>query len=548
MANRVSIILQLRDRFSKGLQQAQTRFQKFADSITGVGGVIAGVIGVSLLDFAAKTGRSARDAEAAGRKFSTVFKGVQDDVNEWAREYSKDFGIAESATKRLAGTLGDFLVPIGATREQAFAMTRAVSEVAGAIALFDNTAPEQVFEDILSAFAGSSEVLLKYGTVVTETALKQEALRFGFEKTTDQLDPYVRSLLITNSLIESQEDALSQLTVTQRNQQAQINASIAALRAEQEQLGKGVTALQAWGAQLIVFFFNVREKVQSAIEFAGNAVGEMIAKVSPGFAKLREDFKEVSNAADSQAEGMRGLSDEAKRQAEEVRKLDAEIKQLIADQVKVFNATVRSTKAQKETTKVVKETASAFDDLSAAHESASRSARSFAEQQKALREQEQAAAQSIPERLAQELQRIRDERESLLTNTSISRQQRKRELDDLVRSEEYVNRLASERGITQERLAEALRRENRPQIAKDVEAIEKRIADIRDRQNDLEERADQARLENRRRILEVERKITQERERAARTGGGGGSGRPFNFGAPAFGNLGLRSLREERSV
>ena len=570
MANRVSIIVAIKDRFSRGLKRVQTRFQKFVGNISALSVGITGIIGAALVDFGVKAGKAARDAEAAERKFKTVFKGVQDDVDEWARQYSDDFGIAESATKRLAGTLGDFLVPVGATREQAFSMTRAVSQVAGAIALFDNTAPEKVFEDILSAFAGSSEVLLKYGTVVTETALKQEALRLGFEEITGQIDPYTRSLLITNVLLESQEDALSQLTVTQRNQQAEINRSIAFIKKEQEELGKGVALLQSWGAQLVSFFFTARNKVQGFISDLGNRVGEMIAAVNPAFGELRKELGKVTDEIDSTAEGTEGLSDLAKEQAEETEKLKQEISKLIKQRVSEVNAIIRTSNAEKNAIKVKKESERAleeqervlerstdlWEDYADAQDSATKSTQSFAKQRRELEEQERAAQQSIPERLARELQQISDERATLLENASISRQQRKRELDDLRQREEYVNNIIKDRGITQQQIAEATRRENRPQIAKDIETIEKRISDIRTRQQELDERADEAKINNLKKQLEIVQKIYEvTKKTAGARGGGGGLSRTspgreaFRGGglAPSFGNLGLRSVRAERT-
>ena len=522
--NRVNIIIALRDQFTKGLERARTSFQKFTKSVTGFGALLTGVIGASVLEFANRAGKASRDAEAAERKFNTVFKGVQSDVNEWAASYSKDFGLAESATKRLAGTLGDFLVPIGATRDQAFAMTRAVSEVAGAIALFDNTAPEQVFEDILSAFAGSSEVLLKYGTVVTETALKNSALELGFGKITGVLDPYTRSLLITNTLIESQRDALGQLTNTQRNNQAQINALNAALKSEQETLGEGVSILHVAIANLGTAAINTKNTVRDFISDVGNEVGRLIGQVNPAFAELRARNIAYSQSSDEAKDSMVELNEEAKKQEEEFAKLEAEIKALIEAQTKVYRETIKATEATKDSTKAAKEAADAVEESADAYERFEQSQSRSAETQKrylqdlrSLREEQRRSRQAVPERIAEELDDIRTERANLQRDTSLSRKARQQGLQELLRREKAVNRVLQQQNITQQDIAEAQTRNNRTDFERDIENIlERRIGletkevELRQRARNAEANALKQQIELLTKVRDLESSITSE--------------------------------------
>lgn len=233
----LDILINARDNASKTLKGVSGTIKKFESQIrtagigmTVAGGVIAGGLSKSI--------QIASDAEEIGSKFNTVYKGMEDDMNGWANNFSKNVGRANQDIKKYAGNLGDLLKPIGYSTEEAAKMSQSMIELALDVASFNNAVDADVIKDFGAAMTGEYEPLKKYGIVINETVLKQKALEMGLSDGKTQLDAQTKALVTQKIMLESSKDAQGDLARTSdsfANTQKRLKAQITDLS---ETIGK----------------------------------------------------------------------------------------------------------------------------------------------------------------------------------------------------------------------------------------------------------------------------------------------------------------------
>ena len=109
-------------------------------------------------------------------KFNTVFGQNADEVAKWADSYGDSIGRATSDLMEMASGLQDIFVPMGFLRSEASELSKGLTQLAIDVASFSNASDEEVINAFKSAVVGNHETVRKYGIVITQAALKQEAL------------------------------------------------------------------------------------------------------------------------------------------------------------------------------------------------------------------------------------------------------------------------------------------------------------------------------------------------------------------------------------
>lgn len=572
--NRLNVIVALQDRFSKGLKSAQTRFQSFTKSITSLGAVTTGILGAAFITagaqvirFANNLARSSRDAEAAARKFEVVFEGVDRATTEWAENFGNTFGLATSEVQKFTGQIGDLLIPFGHTRDAAFDMTEAIAGVTGAIAIFDGSNPKQVFEDMLAALAGSSEVLTKYGINVKDGALQNLLLAEGLDKVNLAGDDVTRTLLLTKTALEASADAIQNLDEGLLLTQVRMNRASAEMEEAGERIGtiwdavigagaKGVLLLASLADRYGHLFPHANRQLSEHVDLTNRYADAALRSINAN-QPLTEAERERSKALDAVILPLIRVDKLFNEHIETLRKSQAEIRR----QAEARRAAAQAARdaenaakdleiAQNNLNRAVEQSSEKQEDLTEARERGVKTERSYAKQLREVREEQERASQSVPERLARELLEIQKEREGLFTDTSISRNERKRQLDVIVAREEAVARIMKAQGISQADLVNARRRENRTQVEKDIEQILRRRIDLEEREKEIIERSNEAKIDGLKRERGILRDILKLKQQAVELEARGAvrpaGGRSFNPGAPSFGALGLRDIRSER--
>ena len=168
--------------------------------------------------FAGSVGRFAKaagDAEETANKFNVVFGDNADAVRTWAEAYGDSVGRATSSIMSFASTLQDTFVPMGFARSEATQLSTQLTKLAIDVASFNNAADADVLNAFQSALVGNHETVRRYGIVITEASLQQEALRSKLIETNRPLTNQEKVQARLNLLLKGSEDAIGDAVRTQ---------------------------------------------------------------------------------------------------------------------------------------------------------------------------------------------------------------------------------------------------------------------------------------------------------------------------------------------
>ena len=118
----------------------------------------------------------------------SVFTTMSDKVETFSQNALANYGLTEAQSKKMVGTFGAMSKSFGYSEKQAYAMSTALTGLAGDIASFYNLSHDEAYTKLKSVFTGETESLKELGVVMTQTALDQFALSNGFGKTTNAMN------------------------------------------------------------------------------------------------------------------------------------------------------------------------------------------------------------------------------------------------------------------------------------------------------------------------------------------------------------------------
>jgi DNA repair exonuclease SbcCD ATPase subunit len=190
--------------------------------------VVSDIVG-GLFNIGKATTQLAADAVETRSKFNIVFGDLADDTRAFANSFADSVGRARVDTEQFLASFQGLLEPMGLTNEQAAEFSKTLTKLAVDVASFNNQLDADVVRDFQSALTGETEPVKKYGIVLNETRLKQEALNQGLITTgqtlTDQQKLYLRYQILLKDTTAAQGDAI-RTSDSLVNQQKALNANL----------------------------------------------------------------------------------------------------------------------------------------------------------------------------------------------------------------------------------------------------------------------------------------------------------------------------------
>lgn len=167
-------------------------FNQGLNAITGSLKKLAGAVGVafgvaSLVAFGKQAVQIASDLTEVQNVVETAFGTMSSQVDAWAKNSIKQFGMSELAAKRMASTYMAMNAGMGLNGQGAADMAMRTAERAADISSFYNKSIEESDTMLKSIWTGETESLKQIGVVMTQTNLDAYALANGFGKTTQQM-------------------------------------------------------------------------------------------------------------------------------------------------------------------------------------------------------------------------------------------------------------------------------------------------------------------------------------------------------------------------
>jgi hypothetical protein len=161
----------------------------------------AGAVGLYKLAGAASDyGESVSAAEV-------IFKDGAGTVVEFGEAASETAGLSKQAAVDGANTFGTFGKSAGLAGEDLAGFSTEMVQLAGDLASFKNTTPEQAIEAIGAALRGEAEPIRAYGVLLDDATLKARALEMGIGDGTSQLTAQQKVLAAQAEILAQTGDA-----------------------------------------------------------------------------------------------------------------------------------------------------------------------------------------------------------------------------------------------------------------------------------------------------------------------------------------------------
>jgi hypothetical protein len=182
----------------------------------------------------------AADAEETANKFNAVFKDGAPAVRQWADELAKAVGRQRQQLEETLASFQAFFIGLGFGAGQAEEMSKKIQTLTIDFASFNNLSDAEASQRFISALAGSSEVLDRFGINTKQAALNQELLNSGIEggifKATEQEKALARLNIIFKAM--GQQGAIGDAIRTQDSMANQFKRLLADVKDLAIELGQ----------------------------------------------------------------------------------------------------------------------------------------------------------------------------------------------------------------------------------------------------------------------------------------------------------------------
>lgn len=253
----------------KQLGKVESRLDKVGSGMVKFGAgamAFAGVAGAGL----AKMAFGAADAAANMSALEQVVgETVAHEIGKWAEGSAKGVGLASKDAVAAATSFAQLGKIVGLGGQELSKFSTDLVSLSADFAAFKNVSPEQALQDIQAAFAGSTEVMRKYGIFLDDATLKQAYFRETGEKVTGTLSAQQKIVAINAEMYRQGSDMIGQWG----RESGELTGQLATMKAEltnlSDKIGAGVLPH-------LMRLITVATKVTSAFNSLDTATAGMV--------------------------------------------------------------------------------------------------------------------------------------------------------------------------------------------------------------------------------------------------------------------------------
>jgi len=212
MAEAAQASRQVGDTATKASQDSTKGFGSAATSVGGLNNALKGALvtmaAAGIGAFVAHAVQSFAQLEDASAAASVVFGNGMSQIMTQADTAAQKLGMAKSQVIDAAITFGTFGKSAGLAGTDLATFSTEMTQLAGDMASFRGTTPEQAIEAIGAAMRGETEPIRAYGVLIDDASTKQQALKMGLiATTTEALTPQQRVLAVQALILKQTSDA-----------------------------------------------------------------------------------------------------------------------------------------------------------------------------------------------------------------------------------------------------------------------------------------------------------------------------------------------------
>lgn len=180
--------------------QASKHFSKFK----AVAVAALATIGAAAIKLGLDAGQAASDLSETQSKVGFIFGDSAKAVEAFADTAATSYGQTKQQALDAAATFATFGKSAGLTGQDLVGFSTKFTGLASDLASFNNTSPQEAIDAIGAALRGETEPLRKYGVLLDDATMRQEAMALGLTKTTTQALTPQQKVLAAQALIYKQ--------------------------------------------------------------------------------------------------------------------------------------------------------------------------------------------------------------------------------------------------------------------------------------------------------------------------------------------------------
>lgn len=360
---------------TKDLASLEHQAKKTDTTVSKLGGsfktfIAAAAVGITIHSVTAQIkdlSNSASDLFETISKTEQIFGDSASSIKIWSEDSAKAMGQSQRQALDAAGTFAIFAKSAGVAGDELVAFSERITVLASDLASFYNTSPEDAIVAIGAAMRGEMEPIRRYGVMLDDVTLRQEALRMGLIKTTKEaLTPQQKILAASEQIFKQTAIAQGDYLRTAdglANTQREYNATIEDTKAK---LGEDLMPLMKQWYDLLIKIADVAvdplsdllkglsieirllkgeslesirttEALSAAMKKGGHEgasiLFDRLGVLNEKFAETKQKIEDIQNPSTAlgriwQAMGGSKLGDDLKIQQEQLKKYEDQIKKV----------------------------------------------------------------------------------------------------------------------------------------------------------------------------------------------------------------------------
>ena len=221
----------------KALDDVGKNANGLKDTIKNLGQQIAAAFAArEIIRFTKQTIDAASDLKETLDKSRIIFGQASTAIENFASNSAKQFGMSRKEAIDAAASFGVFGKSAGKTGQDLASFSTDLVGLSADLASFNNTTPEEAALALGAALRGEAEPIRRFGVLLDDASLKQEALALGLIKTTKEaLTPQNKVLAANSAIFKQTTDAQGNFILTSggvANQQRILEATFKDLQTE----------------------------------------------------------------------------------------------------------------------------------------------------------------------------------------------------------------------------------------------------------------------------------------------------------------------------
>jgi len=266
------------DKIDKAMDGASSSVTRLDNAMSRLGrGLVGGVAFGQIINLSKDMVESTAKLEDTIAAAGVTFGDFSGDIEEFAKDASKNFGLSTVAALDAANQFAALGKSAGLTGQDLAGFSTEMVALAGDLSSFRGTTVEEAITAIGSGLRGESEPLRRFGVLLNDATLKARAMAMGIYAGTDALTPQQKVLAAQAEILAQTTDAQGDFARTADSTANSLKTASAEMEnakaAAGEALAPAITTLAQAVTPLLEGFSQLPGELQTVVTLSALSAG-----------------------------------------------------------------------------------------------------------------------------------------------------------------------------------------------------------------------------------------------------------------------------------